>query len=62
MRLTRLAITTAPAIFVLLWSTGFIGARYGLPYIEPLTFPAVRMGFVVADHGRDRLDRRCEST
>jgi drug/metabolite transporter (DMT)-like permease len=42
--LTRLAIVTAPALFVLLWSTGFIGARYGLPYIEPLTFLAVRMG------------------
>jgi uncharacterized membrane protein len=26
---------------------GFIGARYGLPYIEPLTFLAVRMVFVV---------------
>jgi hypothetical protein len=38
MRLTRLAIATAPALFVLLWSTGFIGARLGLPYIEPLTF------------------------
>jgi drug/metabolite transporter (DMT)-like permease len=47
MRLTRLAITTAPALFVLLWSTGFIGARYGLPYIEPLTFLAVRMVFAV---------------
>ena len=34
-------------LFVLLWSTGFIGARYGLPYIEPLTFLAVRMFFVV---------------
>ena len=32
----------------MLWSTGFIGARFGLPYIEPLTFLAVRMGFVVA--------------
>jgi len=47
MRLSRLAITTAPVMFVLLWSTGFIGARYGLPYIEPLTFLAVRMAFVV---------------
>jgi drug/metabolite transporter (DMT)-like permease len=46
-RLTRLAIATAPALFVLLWSTGFIGARYGLPYIEPLTFLAVRMAFAV---------------
>jgi EamA-like transporter family len=45
--LTRLAIVTAPALFVLLWSTGFIGARYGMPYIEPLTFLAVRMGFAV---------------
>src|SRR4249919_3587610 len=47
MRLSRLAVATAPVLFVLLWSTGFIGARYGLPYIEPLTFLAVRMGFVV---------------
>jgi len=47
MRLTRLAIATAPALFVLLWSTGFIGARYGLPYIEPLTFLALRMAFAV---------------
>jgi drug/metabolite transporter (DMT)-like permease len=47
MPLTRLAIATAPALFVLLWSTGFIGARYGLPYIEPLTFLAVRMVFTV---------------
>jgi drug/metabolite transporter (DMT)-like permease len=47
MRLTRLAIATAPALFVLLWSTGFIGARLGLPYIEPLTFLAVRMVLAV---------------
>jgi drug/metabolite transporter (DMT)-like permease len=47
MSLTRLAIATAPVLFVLLWSTGFIGARYGLPYIEPLTFLAVRMVCVV---------------
>jgi len=47
MHLTRLAIAAAPILFVLLWSTGFIGARFGLPYIEPLTFLAVRMVFVV---------------
>ena len=46
-RLTQLAITTAPVVFVILWSTGFIGARYGLPFIEPLTFLAVRMVLVV---------------
>jgi drug/metabolite transporter (DMT)-like permease len=47
MRLTNLAIAAAPVLFVLLWSTGFVGARFGLPYIEPLTFLAVRMMFVV---------------
>ena len=47
MRLSKMAIMLAPVLFVLLWSTGFIGARYGLPYIEPLTFLAVRMAFVV---------------
>lgn len=38
----------APALFVFLWSTGFIGARYGLPFAEPFTFLALRMGVVVA--------------
>jgi drug/metabolite transporter (DMT)-like permease len=47
MPLTRLAIVSAPVLFVLLWSTGFIGARYGLPYIEPMTFLALRMTAVV---------------
>ena len=31
-----------PLIFVLLWSTGFIGARLGLPHAEPLTFLLIR--------------------
>ncbi len=35
-------------LFVLLWSTGFIGAKLGLPYAEPLTFLSLRMGCVVA--------------
>ena len=47
MRLTKFAVAIAPMLFVLLWSTGFIGARFGLPYIEPMTFLAVRMVFVV---------------
>ncbi len=38
----------APALFVFLWSTGFIGARYGLPYAEPFTFLAVRIVIVIA--------------
>jgi drug/metabolite transporter (DMT)-like permease len=32
-----------PALFVWLWSTGFIGAKYGLPYAEPFTLLAIRM-------------------
>ncbi|MBI2355046.1 MAG: DMT family transporter [Deltaproteobacteria bacterium] len=36
----------APGLFVLLWSTGFIGAKFGLPYAEPLTFLLWRYGFV----------------
>ncbi len=47
MSLNRVAVAAAPVVFVLLWSTGFIGARFGLPYIEPMTFLAVRMVFVV---------------
>lgn len=35
-----------PAVFVLLWSTGFIGAKLGLPYAEPFTFLALRFGIV----------------
>ncbi len=35
-----------PAVFVFLWSTGFIGAKFGLPFAEPFTFLAVRMAVV----------------
>ncbi len=31
-----------PPLFVLLWSTGFIGARYAMPYSEPFSFLALR--------------------
>jgi len=31
-----------PAVFVLIWSTGFIVARYGMPHAPPLSFLAVR--------------------
>lgn len=40
------AARLAPALFVLLWSTGFIGAKFGLPYAEPATFLVVRFGVV----------------
>lgn len=42
----QLLAAAAPWIFVLLWSTGFIGARFGLPHIEPFTFLLVR--FIIA--------------
>lgn len=32
----------APVIFVVLWGTGFVGARLGMPYSEPGTFLAIR--------------------
>ena len=31
-----------PFLFVFLWSTGFVGAKFGLPYAEPLTFLLAR--------------------
>jgi drug/metabolite transporter (DMT)-like permease len=34
--------------FVLLWSTGFIVAKFGLPFSPPLTFLVLRCGSVVA--------------
>ncbi|MEN3110853.1 DMT family transporter [Uliginosibacterium paludis] len=34
-------------LFVLLWSTGFIGAKYGLPYADALHFLSARYAFVV---------------
>jgi drug/metabolite transporter (DMT)-like permease len=33
----------APTLFVLLWSTGFVGAKYGLPYADPFIFLAIRI-------------------
>ena len=40
-------IAAAPAAFVLLWSTGFIGSKYGIPYAEPFTLTVLRMIVVV---------------
>lgn len=37
----------APALFVLLWSTGFIGSKMGAPYIEPMAFLTVRFAAVL---------------
>ena len=37
-----------PALFVVLWSTGFIGAKLGLPYAGPLTFLTLRFWLAAA--------------
>ncbi len=36
-----------PLLFVFLWSTGFIGAKYGLPDAGPLSFLLTRYGAVI---------------
>jgi drug/metabolite transporter (DMT)-like permease len=41
------AARAAPAIFVVLWSTGFIGTKYVLSSAEPLTYLTIRMILVV---------------
>ncbi len=38
----------APVVFVLLWSSAFVGAKFGLPYAEPLTFMWLRFTWVTA--------------
>jgi drug/metabolite transporter (DMT)-like permease len=35
-----------PFLFVLLWSSGFIGSKLGVPYAEPFTFLSVRYAIV----------------
>ena len=39
----HLTIVAAPGLFVILCASGFVGAKLGLPYTEPLTFLFLRM-------------------
>ena len=48
MNLDRTLPLLAPPVFVVLWSTGFVGAKFGLPYAEPFTFLAVRFYLAAA--------------
>ena len=41
-------VSFAPALFVVLWSTGFIGMKIGAPYAEPFTFMGYRMLLVTS--------------
>jgi drug/metabolite transporter (DMT)-like permease len=43
----NLAARAAPAIFVVLWSTGFIATKYVVHNADPLTYLAIRMALVV---------------
>lgn len=40
-----------PAVFVLVWSTGFVVARYGMPYAPPLGFLTMRYALSVLAFG-----------
>jgi drug/metabolite transporter (DMT)-like permease len=40
-------LTFAPGIFLVMWSTGYVGAKFGLGYIEPMTFLTLRFACVV---------------
>ena len=41
-------IRVMPVLFVLIWSTGFIVARYGMPHAPPLKFLLLRYFFSIA--------------
>jgi drug/metabolite transporter (DMT)-like permease len=43
----QFAARAAPAIFVVLWSTGFVATKYVLNSAEPLTYLSIRMACVV---------------
>ena len=58
--LEHLAARAAPAIFVVLWSTGFIATKYVLHDAEPLTYLTIRMAVGGWADGRYRRDRTAE--
>jgi drug/metabolite transporter (DMT)-like permease len=41
-------VRAMPLVFVVLWSTGFIGAKFGLPDAGPMSFLTVRFVIVIA--------------
>ncbi len=44
-------VAAMPVVFVLIWSTGFIVARYGMPHAPPMKFLAIRYFLSVACFG-----------
>ena len=45
---TKGILLWAPPAFVILWATGFVGAKFGLPYADPMTFLALRFAIAAA--------------
>ena len=50
----------SPALFVILWSTGFIAARLGMPHAEPLSFLTTRYGLALVCLGGLALVARAQ--
>lgn len=48
LHMSRPALSPIPVFFVFLWSTGFIVAKFGLPYAPPLMFLLLRFTGVLA--------------
>ena len=47
MKNLALSARLTPWLFVLIWSTGFVAAKYGLPYAEPFTLLTYRNGLTL---------------
>ena len=44
-------LAAMPAVFVLVWSTGFVVARFGMPHAPPMGFLAWRFALSVLAFG-----------
>jgi drug/metabolite transporter (DMT)-like permease len=44
---SSLLIRAAPYLFIFIWSSGYVVAKLGLPYAQPLTFLCIRYALVV---------------
>ena len=48
---SRALLRAMPWVFVLIWSTGFIVARYAMPHAPPLKFLALRFALTIVCFG-----------
>jgi drug/metabolite transporter (DMT)-like permease len=48
---TQALLAAMPAVFVLIWSTGFVVARYAMPHAPPLAFLAARYALSILAFG-----------